>query len=53
MQELLRENPEFKEYFDSLPKFVQETLTQSSGLGKTEEELRSVAENLMRKHKKQ
>lgn len=53
MQELLRENPDFKEYFDSLPKFVQETLTQSSCFGKTEEELRSVAENLMKEHKKQ
>lgn len=47
MKELLRENPEFKEYFDSLPKFVQETLMQSSGIGKTEEELRAIAENLL------
>ena len=47
MKELLRENPDFREYFDSLPKFVQETLMQSSGIGKTEEELRSIAENLL------
>ncbi len=48
MKELLNENPEFKAYFDSLPKFVQETLTQSTNFGKSEEELRSMAENLMK-----
>lgn len=47
MKELLKENPEFKAYFDSLPKLIQETLMQSSNLGKSEQELRSIAENLM------
>ena len=47
MKELLRDNPDFREYFESLPKFVQETLMQSSGIGKSEEELRSIAENLL------
>lgn len=52
MYELLRENKEFKDYFDSLPKFVQETVTQSSAYTKSEEELRAIAENLMKEHKK-
>lgn len=43
----------FKEYFDTLPKMVQETLKQAGMQNKTEQELRSIAENLMNKRNDQ
>ncbi len=48
MQELLKENKEFRDYFYSLPKFVQESLAQSDFANRSEEELRDIAENLMK-----
>lgn len=51
MQELLRENKEFRDYFNSLPKFVQESLTQSTLNGQSEEDIRNIAENLMKNNK--
>lgn len=41
---------DFKKYFDSLPKFVQETLKQNGMDNKSEEEIRAAAENLMSKN---
>ena len=40
-------NPIDSSYFKSLPSFVQETIMQSSGLIKNEEELRTAAEKMM------
>ncbi len=52
MEELLRENHEFREYFNSLPKFIQESLKQNGSVQKSEEELRSIAENMLKNSKK-
>ncbi|HHW46359.1 MAG TPA: hypothetical protein GXX17_05545 [Clostridiales bacterium] len=39
---------EMNAYFNSLPKYVQETIKQSAGEIKDQEELKKLAENLMR-----
>lgn len=41
-------NPEMDSYFNTLPKYIQETIKQSAGEIKDQEELRNLAENLMR-----
>ncbi len=42
-------SPEIKQYFDSLPAFIQETVMQSGVQIETEEQLRQCAEKLMKK----
>ena len=42
-------NPEMKQYFNTLPEFVQETITQSGAQMDTLRDLKSCAENLMKK----
>ena len=48
--DMLNNNPEMKQYFESLPPYVQETMRQSSGSQITSlEQLQKTAENLIRK----
>ncbi len=42
-------HPDMKQYFDTLPKFVQETITQSGASLNTLQDLKACAENLMKK----
>lgn len=42
-------DPRNSSYFGTLPKFVQETIMQSNADIKSEQELKSVAENILKK----
>ncbi len=45
----LEENPALKQYFDSLPPFIQETIMQSGVCIENEEQLRQCARQLTQK----
>lgn len=42
-------NSEMQQYFNTLPEFVQETITQSGAQMSTVQDLKACADNLMKK----
>ncbi len=44
----IKDNPQMKQYFNSLPAYVQESIKQSGIEVRTLEDLRSCAENMMK-----
>ncbi|MCI9413779.1 MAG: hypothetical protein HFJ79_01185 [Clostridiales bacterium] len=49
LNDLLQSNPQAKAYFQSLPAYIQETMHQSGATLQCESDLRSCAENMMKK----
>ena len=42
-------SPEMQQYFNTLPEFIQETITQSGAQISTVQDLKACADNLMKK----